>query len=245
MNTSQKVMAQYDKAKEHEHSGKAGLCSFGCGGLMALFFMVFSGWQAFLNPDFSKFPHNRGNFNDPDSEGYPCYAYGCGDPVGKAVYETVETRPCGDNQVPTRAWATSEQFILYFRLMFCASVASFISVVLGCLGTCVPCCGLTGSWAHFAVNWVYFVLMILGSVWRWSSSGRICSADEFNDAYVAFADSETIDFDVNRGLPDGAEWQYWETTGAYLAVMIIFQFLTICCMCCCSFCLHCKNKKDE
>jgi hypothetical protein len=61
--------------------------------------------------------------------------------------------------------------------MFFVSLASFFSVFCGCLGTCVPCCGLTGSWAHFVVNWVYLVVAILGCVWRWSWSGLNCAGD--------------------------------------------------------------------
>ena len=142
---------------------------------MALLFMGNSAWFAFDNPDMFKLPQHGGNVDtyNPVSGGYPCYAYGCGLPVGKEDYLTVATRICDGEK--TWAWATSEQFLLWFTLMFWVSVASFISVFLGCLGTCVPFYGLMGSAAHFVINWVYFVLMILGCVWRWSSSGIICT----------------------------------------------------------------------
>jgi hypothetical protein len=74
----------YDKAKENEHSEKAGLGSFCCGGLMGLFLMVFYYYYAYLNPDVnSRLPQHA--FEGANNQtGFSCYAYECGLPVGKA-----------------------------------------------------------------------------------------------------------------------------------------------------------------
>ena len=98
--------------------------------------------------------------------------------------------------------------------MFFVSLASFFSVFCGCLGTCVPCCGLTGSWAHFVVNWVYLVVAILGCVWRWSWSGLNCAGDVvlahkelFYDIVKSWGpDVKDVDLNASDIVPPSAKW---------------------------------------
>lgn len=134
-------------------------------------------------------------------------------------------------------------------MMFYVSVLSFISVVLGCLGTCMPCCGWIGSCAHFIVNCAYVVLIIFGSVYRFSASGAICSGDMIKWGADEKEFNANQDFTGVANAPAWAvsstdKWQYWASSGGFMKFILIIQYITIACMCCCSCCLSCKNKKD-
>jgi len=122
-------------------------------------------------------------------------------------------------------------------MMFWVSVASFVTVVLGCLGTCMSCCGWLGSCTHFCVNVAYLVLIIVGTFYRYTANGAICSGDR-----IDWNDSKEDEFAAI--VPANAKWQYWNQSGYAMHCILIFQYITIACMCCCSCCLNCKNKKD-
>jgi hypothetical protein len=231
----------YDKARDNEHSEKAGLGSFCCGGLIGLFLMAFYYFYAYANPDVNnKLPQHGGSGNG-DLVGYECYAAQCGLPVGAAKIGT--TRLCHEPKRATDVENVSAQMLTWFTMMFWVSVLSFISVVLGCLGTCMSCCGWMGSCAHFLVNVGYVILIIYGTIYRFTDNGAICSGDRLTNVWDA--DKQVYTYNSIENVPKTAKWQYWHHSGFAMYCILIFQYITIVCMCFCSCCLNCKNKKDD
>ena len=134
--------------------------------------------------------------------------------------------------------------------MFWVSVLSLISVVLGCLGTCMACCGWLGSCAHCGVNIAYFVLIIFGSLYRFMANGSICSGDNVVYPDGATGNNPNMEIPVGQTVQPWAvkatdKWQYWDKSGDWMYMILIIQYVTIFCMCCCSCCLNCKNKKED
>ena len=71
----------------------------------------------------------------------------------------------------------SETFLMWFTMMFWVSVVSLVGVMLGCIGMAVSCCACLGGFLHWVGNCAYFILIIVGSVYRWSATGKLCSGD--------------------------------------------------------------------
>merc|ERR1712160_1233 len=80
--------------------------------------------------------------------------------AGPAAGKTLKARTCGD--MVNVAENVSETFLMWFTMMFWVSVVSLVGVMLGGI-------------LHWVGNCAYFILIIVGSVYRWSATGKLCS----------------------------------------------------------------------
>ena len=129
----------------------------------------------------------------------------------------------------------SRRFLRYFTMMFWVSCLSVFSVFLGSLGMVVSCFGKIGGFVHGLTNILYLILIVFGSYWRWSNTGRFCSADEILQE-VCPPNSTSCDPKMNNQfkLPLDANWQYWSNSGFAMSIILFVQYLTIFCLFCCS-----------
>jgi len=164
-----------ESAKKHEHAKKGGACCYFFSLLTALFLVGFYGFMAYSNPDRSVTMQNKLNKEE--------VMYGCSalwwsqTPVNPSTLEMVKPGDANVTAVPTNV---SANFINFFTAMFWISLISLVSTILACLGACsvkCGCCACLGGCLHAVANIAIFIMLILGSIWRWSNTGRACSGD--------------------------------------------------------------------
>jgi len=213
--------------------------------------------MAFSNPDMQATPQNSAS-----GKMYGCSALWWSDvPVNPS---TVQVAKPGDANVTAAPTNVSANFILFFTAMFWISVVSLASTILGCLGACSAKCGMCaclGGCFHGLTNIAIFIMLILGSVWRWSKTGMACSGDFVTKPVsqggnlCIWKEGDVASLKCSKELngnmwaenKDGlgkVEWQYWNMSGGTMAVILIINYILLICMCFCSCFMPC-SKKDS
>ena len=80
----------------------------------------------------------------------------------------------------------TDNYMLYFAIMFILCALQVITSLLMVLANCCSCCGRLAWWPNCFVQLAAVVMLILGSVWRFSQAGRSCSTNVLSakDSFV-------------------------------------------------------------
>ena len=74
----------------------------------------------------------------------------------------------------------------------------------------------------------------MGSVYRWSETGKVCSGDKIME----------VEINNVNDVKASTKWQFWDSSGMMMQYFLILQWILIACMCCCS-CMFAGSKKQE
>ena len=167
-------MGKMDKLDDHKHAKKGKGCFSCCAFLFAVAYAVFYGIFAFNNPDKVVVNGNE--------RIYECCASSSILPEG---LDPNQPFACPDKDPLKRGaeWNNvdvcfvSERFDLFFLIMFIINIVTIGAICLATCGLKNKCIGCIGGTINFFVNIAALVMLILGGVWRWSHSGRVCSGD--------------------------------------------------------------------
>lgn len=209
MNTSQKMKWEATKmaAKNHKQAKNGTHCGYFCSLLVGLFLTGFYAFMAFANPDEAVTKQNA------DSKGkgpkYGCYAIDWDTtPVGPDLEKVwVEPNPV-DGQAAREMVAVDvgARFKLFFMIMFVISLVSLLAVICGCCGLKKKSCGKGGACLHSLTNFAFFIVLVIGSVWRWSNTGAACSADDVTPFVCVDGKGCKKDWHDEYLTPNNVEW---------------------------------------
>ena len=133
-------------------------------------------------------------------------------------------------------WSLGHEFVdvcvAFFVCMFIVSAVSFAGNLVACCSFKWKALRRLGGCIVGTATVISFVLLIIGSIWRWGKTGKACSGD-----YLPVPEDGNVDYSVD----EDAGWMYWNSTGFAMHLVLVITWIVIFCQCCCGLCLCAKD----
>lgn len=155
-------MCECLKAVRNADGGKKAGIGMICVLVIQLIYLILYGWVYLNNPDLE-----NGKVN------------GCVTYAEKAGFAAGECRKCPSNWMEKDSGYTSptDQYLFYFAAMFWLCALQILASLMMVIANCCTCCARLAWWPNCVVQVSCVVMLIMGSIWRFSQAGRSCATD--------------------------------------------------------------------